>query len=235
MQARIVGIQRGARWLGEGWQLFRGAPLGWLALVFAYWLLMTFASLLPLVGVVIAPVLVPAFSVGFMAAARAVGGGQRLGLAYLACLALVLSGTTLADDGALAQWMTTGQRPSEDVLQSDTFFAALACAALFYVPVMMMFWFAPPLAAWHATGAGKALFFSFFACLMNWRAFLAYGTMTAAVSLVLPFLALSGLMLASGGALAVPVVSLAFPLLMLLLPTLFASFYASYRDVFASQ
>jgi hypothetical protein len=30
-------------------------------------------------------------------------------------------------------------------------------------------------------------------------------------------------------------VSLAFALLMLLLPTLFASFYASYRDVFASQ
>ena len=83
MQARIVGIQRGARWLGEGWQLFRGAPLGWLAMVLAYWLLMTFASLLPLVGVVIAPVLVPAFSVGFMAAARAVGGGQRLELALL--------------------------------------------------------------------------------------------------------------------------------------------------------
>src|SRR5256712_11258611 len=78
MQARIVGIQRGARWLGEGWQLFRGAPLGWLALVFAYWLLMTFASLLPLVGVVIAPVLVPAFSVGFMAAARALRRRQRL-------------------------------------------------------------------------------------------------------------------------------------------------------------
>src|SRR5258708_40227076 len=78
MQPRIVGIQRGARWLGEGWQLFRGAPFGWLAMVFAYWLLMTFASLLPFVGLVIAPVLVPAFSVGFMAAARAVGGGQRL-------------------------------------------------------------------------------------------------------------------------------------------------------------
>src|SRR5258708_23196766 len=83
MQPRIVGIQRGARWLGEGWQLFRGAPFGWLAMVFAYWLLMTFASLLPFVGLVIAPVLVPAFSVGFMAAARAVGGGQRLQLAPL--------------------------------------------------------------------------------------------------------------------------------------------------------
>jgi hypothetical protein len=255
MQARIVGLQRGARWLGEGWQLFRGAPLGWLAMVFAYWLLMTFASLLPLVGVLIAPVLVPAFSVGLMAAARAVGSGQRLelallfegfrrpalrtqlvlGLAYLACLALVLSASALADNGALARWMTTGQRPDEDALQSEAFLAALACAALLYVPVMMMFWFAPPLAAWHATGAGKALFFSFFACLMNWRAFLAYGTVTAAVTLVLPFLALSGLMLASGGALAVPVVSLAFPLLLVLLPTLFASFYVSYRDVFASK
>jgi len=32
----------------------------------------------------------------------------------------------------------------------------------------------------------------------------------------------------------VPLMSLVFPLLMLLLPTLFASFYASYRDVFAS-
>jgi hypothetical protein len=255
MQARVVGIHRGARWLGEGWQLFRGAPLGWLAMVFAYWLLMTFVSLLPFVGVIIASVLVPAFSVGFMAAARAVGNGQRLelallfegfgppvlrtqlvlGLAYLVCLALVLSATTLADNGALARWMTTGQHPGEDVLQSEAFFAALACAALFYVPVMMMFWFAPPLAAWQASGAGKALFFSFFACLMNWRAFLAYGTVTALVTLVLPFLALSGLTLASGGALAVPVMSLVFPLLMLLLPTLFASFYVSYRDVLASQ
>jgi hypothetical protein len=33
----------------------------------------------------------------------------------------------------------------------------------------------------------------------------------------------------------VPIVSLAFPLLLVLLPTLFASFYVSYRDVFASK
>jgi hypothetical protein len=255
MQARVVGMQRGARWLGEGWQLFRAAPLGWLAMVFAYWLLMTFVSLLPWVGVAAASVLVPAFSVGFMAAARAVASGGRLelrllfeglrppalrtqlalGLAYLVCLALVLAATTLADGGALARWMTTGERPGDDLVQSDAFLAALACAALFYVPVMMMFWFAPPLAAWNSAGAAKALFFSFVACLMNWRAFLAYGAFTALVTLALPFLALSGLMLASGGALAVPIMSLVFPLLMLLLPTLFASFYASYRDVFTSQ
>ncbi len=47
MQARIVAASRGVRWLVEGWRLFRAAPLGWLTLIFAYWLLMTMASLIP--------------------------------------------------------------------------------------------------------------------------------------------------------------------------------------------
>ena len=34
------------------------------------------------------------------------------------------------------------------------------------------------------------------------------------------------------GALRFPAASLAFPLILIVLPTLFASFYASYRDVF---
>ena len=158
-----------------------------------------------------------------------------LGVAYFLCLGAVLAATTLADGGALARWMLVGRRPDEETLQSGDFISAMAAAAVLYAPVMMMFWFAPPLAAWHSTGAAKALFFSAAACLMNWRAFIAYGAVTALVTLVLPFLALSGLMLLSGGALRVPVMSLVFPLLILLLPTLFASFYVSYRDIFGIQ
>jgi len=253
MQARIVGASRGARWLGEGWQLFRAAPLGWLALVFAYWLIMTVVSLVPYAGIAAAAVLVPAFSVGFMAAARAAERGARLelkllfdglrnspgaqialGCAYFGCLAAVLGATALADGGALASWMLTGRRPEDAVLQSGEFLAAMVVAAAAYAPVMMMFWFAPPLAAWHATAPAKALFFSAAACAMNWRAFIAYGAVAALVTLVLPFLLLSALMLVSGGALRTPAMALVFPLLILLLPTLFASFYASYRDVFAA-
>ena len=59
--------------------------------------------------------------------------------------------------------------------------------------------------------------------------------MTALVTLVFPFLALSLLLLVSGGSLRVPVMSLVFPLLILLLPTLFASFYVSYRDIFGME
>ena len=251
MQARIVEARRGAMWLADGWRLFRAAPLGWLALVFAYWIIMTLASVVPIIGVAAASVMVPAFSVGFMAAARAASrrGPVELGLLfegfrhhrnsqlvlgaiYFACLGFLLAATMLVDEGALATWMLTGKRPDEETLQSDDFLGALALAALLYAPVLMMFWFAPPLAAWHGIAPIKALFFSFFACLLNWRPFLAYGAVSALFALALPLLLLFVLMLAS---FKIAAMSLVFPLLLVLLPTLFASFYASYRDIFGGE
>lgn len=251
MQARIVETRKGAVWLADGWRLFRAAPLAWLALVFAYWIIMTLASVVPIIGVAAASVMVPAFSVGFMAAARAASRrgpvelgllfeGFRhhrnsqliLGVIYFACLGLLLAATMLVDEGALATWMLTGKRPDEETLQSADFLAALVLAAVLYAPVLMMFWFAPPLAAWHGIAPLKALFFSFFACLLNWRPFLAYGAVSAIFALVLPLLVLFILMLAS---FRVAAMSLVFPLLLVLLPTLFASFYASYRDIFGVE
>ena len=99
----------------------------------------------------------------------------------------------------------------------------------------MAFWFAPVLVAWHNVGAAKALFFSLFACLMNWRAFLAYGLAAGLMTLVVPLVVLSTLALLLQGAGRTSVVSLVFPLVIVLLPILFASFYASYRDVFAGE
>ena len=250
MQARVVSAARGVRWLAEGWRLFRAAPFGWLAAVFGYWLLMSVVSLLPIIGPAAAAILVPAFSVGFMALARAAGrkaplelgllfDGFRhelrpqivLGALYLGCLVLMLGASALADEGALAQWLLTGRRPGEEVLQSPAFFGALVATAMLYMPVMLAFWFAPPLVAWHSTGALKALFFSLAASMMNWRAFLGYGAVTALVTLVIPFLAVAALALfAEGGQL--PAAGFILPIMILLLPTLFASFYVSYRDVF---
>ncbi|HKI63071.1 MAG TPA: BPSS1780 family membrane protein [Burkholderiales bacterium] len=251
--ARIVAAGRGARWLGEGWRLFRAAPLSWVALVFVYWLLMTVVSLLPYLGIAAASVLVPPFAVGFMAASRAAASGSplgldilfsgfrenlrgqlALGLAYLACLALLIGATTLVDGGALAHWMLVGEGPRGADAESGSVLGAMLVAVALYAPVMMMFWFAPVLVAWHGIGAVKALFFSFLACLINWRAFLAYGAAAILLTVVAPTLALSALLLMSGGRLAVPVTSFLFPLLLVMLPTLLASFYVSYRDVFGT-
>ena len=111
----------------------------------------------------------------------------------------------------------------------------LAVLGLLYLPVFMMFWFSPPLAAWHATGPARALFFSFVACLMNWRAFLAYGVTAVLVMVVVPALALLALRILFPVELKAAAVSFVFPLLLVLMPTLFSSFYASYRDVFGSE
>ncbi|MDA0225822.1 MAG: BPSS1780 family membrane protein [Proteobacteria bacterium] len=254
MHARIVSWRAGARWLPEGWRLFRVAPFGWLGLVFAYWLLMTFISLVPILGVVAAIVLVPPFAVGFMAASRAAAGeatveigqlfagfrtglrGQLvLGAAYVAGLALVFAGATLADGGVLVRVML-GARPMDPQTVRDGGFAlAMLAAAVLYLPVMMAFWFSPVLVAWQAMPPFKALFYSFFACVMNWRAFLAYGIITAVVTVAIPFVVLSVFAMLAKGAEPVPVGRLLLPLIIILLPVLYASFYAGYRDIFAAD
>jgi hypothetical protein len=235
VQARIVAAARGVGWIGDGWRLFRVAPLAWLALVFAYWLLISVVSLVPYAGLVAAAVMVPALSVGFMAAARAAERGERvelgllfegfrrnpapqlaLGVVYFLCLCAAIGASSLADGGALARMLLAGGRPDPAEVQPDELGAAAITAAL--------------LVAWHAASPAKALFFSAAAFLMNWRAFAAYGAACLAGTL-----ALSAAMLFGAAALGVPPMALVTPVLLVLLPLLFASFYASYRDVFAVE
>ena len=235
MRARIVPASRGAGWLLDGWQMFRAAPLGWLALSFVYLFGTQVVALVPVLGVVVVLVAVPGLSVGLMGAARAAsrGGvvgvemlfdgfraGWReqliLGVVYLACsLAVFL---LAAPSGALEPADLPG---------------AAALLALVYTPVMMAFWFSPALAAWHSVAPAKALFFSFVACLVNWRAFLAYGAVLAFVVIGVP-LALLSLPVVAFGAPSEKLAPALLVLLALLLPVLFASFYASYRDVFGT-
>jgi len=252
MQARVATAAQGARWLAHGWRLFRAAPLGWLSLVFAYTFLMTLVSLVPAIGVLAATAMVPAFSVSFMAASRAADRGAQLGLAllfsgfrerlpallalggiYAAALALLLAATTLADDGVFARWLASGKRPDAEALASDAFQGAMLVAAALYTQVMMLFWFSPLLVAWHGLPVPKALFFSYVAVLLNWRAFVAYGIVTAIATVVVPMATVLGLTAVTSGKAQVTAAGLLFPVLLVVMPTLFASFYASYRDVFA--
>ena len=251
MRARIVSVAGGARWLVEGWSIFRRSMLGWIALVAAYLLLTNLVAAVPVVGIFAALVIVPPLSVGLMAGARAASRGAMpplsllfdgfrsnprtqltLGVVYMLSSLLVFLAMCAADaDGQLRAMMSGRMKPEE--LDPAAMLAPLLVAAVLYTPVMMAFWFAPPLAAWHSLGAAKSLFFSFYACLVNWRAFLGYGALSLLLMVVLPFVALTVLVLATGGQVQLSIMGLLGALLIILLPTLLASFYASYRDVFA--
>jgi hypothetical protein len=149
----------------------------------------------------------------------------------LASLVVFLAMGAADADGQLRAMLSGKLKPEE--LNPAAILPPLLVAAVLYTPVMMAFWFAPPLAAWHSMGAAKSLFFSFYACLVNWRAFLGYGALATLLMVVLPFVALTVLVLITGGQVQLSIMGLLAALLIILLPTLLASFYASYRDVFA--
>jgi hypothetical protein len=248
MRARVVPATNGARWLAEGWRILRASPLAWPGIVFAYLFMTQIVALVPIIGIAAALVLVPVFTTGLMGAARAAALGSAptlamlfdgfrqelrpqlvLGAVYLVLAFAAFGGATYMDDaGALRQVFLEGA--GEHAGDADLA-AALVPLALLYLPVMLLFWFAPQLAAWHSTGAAKALFFSFFACLLNWRAFLAYGVFATLFAFALPALALHLLVAATGWQLVPGLVLV--PVALVVLPTLYGSYYASYREIFA--
>jgi len=251
MQALILPARRGWRWLSEGFQIFRKKQLMLSFLVIGYWILMLLVNSLPWVGQVVATVLIPVFSVSLMNACRLVAQGGplppqllfsgfdrnlrallTLGAIYLAFSLTILGLTVLIDDGLLFRLFVIGVRPDEQVLLGGNFVLAVEVALALFVPVMMAYWYAPVLVAWHDLSAGKALFFSLVACLRNWRVFLVYSAALLVFGAFLPGLVLGILstVFASAGQQFATVLTVFVALI--LLPTLYASFYVSYRDVF---
>lgn len=257
MNARVVTPVHGLRWIFQGLRTFVSAPVGWFALAFGYLIITMVLSAVPVVGVLSGLILYPTFTVGFMVASRAsalrqpvelamlfAGFRERvrqqmvLGAVYVAGIALAILGSSLADDGILLGIFTgppvTGEpRP----IPAEVRGGVLLAFAL-YVPTFMMIFFSPLLVAWHAMAPLKALFYSFFACLLNWRAFATYLAvgillmMVAANLILIIALAVVGAEARANPAMLLAVMG---PLMLLLVwPVMMASVYASYRDLFGA-
>lgn len=252
MQALRLPALRGGQWLLEGFYLFRRNPPLIVFVVFGYWFLLLVADLMPVIGPALASICVPGLSMGIMNACRAIDARQpvrldvvvsgfrehprallQLGVAYLAGTLTILALASLVDDGELLRLMKSGRSGTGEAVDGQRLVMALQAALLMMVPFLMLFWFAPMLVAWNGLSPLKAMFFSFVAAWRNWRAFVVYAAMTAATAIVLP-----GILLAVLGGLAQSlsrtlVTLFTLPLLLVFVPTLFASFYVSYREVFA--
>lgn len=252
MQARTLTASQGWRWLAEAYAIFRKAPSRLGMVVMAYWLIVLLMNAIPLLGPILTSLLIPGLSVGVMNACRMTERGQPceagtlfsalkteqkplliLGGVYLFCSLFALTLSVLIDDGLLLSVMT-GQMPlNDEVLANSDFALAALMVLLTMLPVLMSYWYAPLLVSWHKLPIRKALFFSFIACLRNWQAFFAYSLSVFFFGAVLPFVAigfLSSLMPDASGFLTALLI---VPMLMIFGPTVLASFYVSYRDVFS--
>ncbi|MBN8439792.1 MAG: hypothetical protein J0L95_17405 [Candidatus Accumulibacter sp.] len=253
MQALTLPAAQGWRWLTDGFRIFRRNHLMLTFLVVSYWVLMALVNVIPVIGTIATTLCIPAFSVSLMNACRSIERGTplgpqllfsgfasnlrsllTLGAIYLAAVVAILGISALADDGALMAMMLAGQKPDAETVSSGSLLLATEIALVLLCPLIMAYWYAPVLAGWHGLSPAKALFFSFVACLRNWRPFLVYSLAIGVVATLVPGIVLGILaaLLPSGASLVL--VLMMVLLILVLAPTLFASFYVSYRDVFVS-
>ena len=235
--------------MAAGWQLYRLSPGMWTLLVFTWWILIAVFNQIPYVGPIGTTVALPAFMMGFMAMCEELQHGRplrpallfvgfrsrlpsliALGIFYVVAILIVLWVSSWFDQGALLDWMMWAKAPPEISLRDGSLYQALLIATALSVPVFAAFWFAPILAAWDGMSAGKSLFYSFFACLRNWRAFLLYGVVVAFYGLAFSVLVTVASIASGFHPAAVRGFMLAATLI--LMPALFASFYVAYRDIF---
>jgi hypothetical protein len=244
MDARRLSARHGFLWLLAGFALFRRNPPLTTVLTFGYLLTVIVVNMIPTLGPIVLPLLLPALTVMLGNGCRAIERGQafsgdiltaglgpqRIGMIRLGGLHLLGSTLLVLVAAGFAEPINLkdGMSPEE----AHALLTDLGILMVLASPLLMAFWFAPLLTAWNGVGAGKSLFFSFVASWRNWRAFAMYGLTLAVVGAVLPGLILIVAGLISQVLLDILSIALRMVLIFVLAPVLVASVYLSYRDVF---
>ncbi|MDD5250222.1 MAG: BPSS1780 family membrane protein [Rhodocyclaceae bacterium] len=237
--------RRGAFWLVAGYQLFRRNPPLLTALTLTYLLVVQVSvQLLPEVGPFLLPLALPAMVLIVANGARIADQGNRLlpgallhgikgnGVNMLRLGGLHLIGAFIFIGIVLL--LESGGVTFADFEKGDDpeLIWALLRLLLLAIPFLMAFLFPPYLTGWDGVPAGKSLFFSFVACVRNWRALAAYLLAVIAVAVALPGLALILAATVSESASQVVQVVVRMLMVFLLAPVLTASVYVGYRDIF---
>ena len=226
---RAVAAGQGWAWIAHGWELFKRQGGTWVMLLIVSGLIIIGVSLVPLVNWILPSLLIPGLSAGVMLGCKALDDGDRLTVGHLfagfkargsALLLLGLAGFVLYMIAMAPMAIVMGGKfvammsgDPEAFAELGTGFAlAILVTLAISVPVYMALWFAPVLVTLHEAPPLAALRQSFGACLKNIVPFLLYGIILMALGIV------AAIPLGLG--------------LLVLMPVIFASVYASYRDIF---
>jgi hypothetical protein len=250
VKLNIVPARTGVQWVKLGVQTFFKQPLALAGLFFMYMAAVLVLTQLPVIGVLLGGMMVPAATLGLMAATEEAtkgrfpmpsvllsafrAGRQRvramlvLGVAYTVASMLV---TALA--GLLAgNPAPIPSPPAGGAETAPAMDAGVLVALVLHVPLFVLFWHAPALVHWHGVSPGKSLFFSAVACMRNLGAFLMYGATWAGVFLAVAFvMGTLGLML-GGNAVARSVM---MPVALLMAAMFSTSIYFTFRDSFVAE
>jgi uncharacterized membrane protein len=237
---RRIEAGQGATWWGDGWRLFKAAPLLWIAIVLVWLVVSVALTQAGTVGNIASMLLTPVLSAGVLMAARdqdrggalrfeelfaGFGGGRLAPLLILGLFNFVLTAIVLAIIAAavvgIVGYAGLQMFLANDVLDlASTDLTGLAFTILLLSPLLligfalisMAFWFAPGLVAVNRIAPAAALWLSFRANLTNIGAMLIYGVIGVV------FIILASAPLGLGWIVLGPVMA--------------GSWYATWRDVF---
>ncbi|MBC5784206.1 hypothetical protein H8N03_14730 [Ramlibacter sp. USB13] len=244
MKLNIVPARTGIEWVKLGVKTFLKQPLALTGLFFMYMAVVLVISQLPVVGPVLGAMLVPAATLGLMAAtAEAAAGrfpmptvlvsafraGRQRARAMLVLGVIYTAGSVLASVlGALV----VGESAATAVDAAPQVDARTLLVLLLHIPLVVLFWHAPALVHWHGVAPAKSLFFSAVACFRNFGAFVVYSLAWLAVFMAIGFFVSTvGMML---GGLAVAR-SIMMPTVLILVAMFSTSLYFTFRDSFRAD
>ncbi len=229
--ASAVPAGHGWTWIADGWGLFRRQPGTWILLLIVFVLISVLIALIPILGSIASNILWPVFAGGIMLGCRELDQGGELavghlfagfrdhlgkliviGILYLVALIVVVVVAFAIAGAGIGFGALLGAGRGGAELNPGAIVLAVLVALALIVPIAMAAWFAPALVVLNDMGVGDAVKASFWACLRNIIPFLVYGVIGIGLAIV---------------------ASIPFGLGWLALgPTLAASVYAAYRDIF---
>lgn len=251
MKLNIVPARTGVTWVKLGISTFWRQPLALSGLFFMFLAVMTVVGTVPVLGLALALALLPACSLGLMAASREAETGKFpmpmvflsafragraqlramliLGVLYGVAFWLIMGITALFDGGGFATRYMAGDMPTLEMAQSPATQVAMLVFLALQMPLSLMFWHAPALVHWHQVAPVKSVFFSLVACLRNFWAFTVFGLvwlliLLFAILVVSVFAALIGKPQVVGVTL--------LPVSMMIAAMFFTSTYFTFRDCF---
>jgi hypothetical protein len=246
VKLNIVPARTGIQWVKLGVRTFLKQPLALTGLFFMYMAVVLVVSQIPVLGIVLGAMLVPAATLGLMAAtAEAASGrfpmptvllsafraGRQRARAMLILGAIYTGGSVVA---TLLGALLAGNAapPVATDPQASPVDAQTLVVLLLHSPLIILFWHAPALVHWHGISPVKSLFFSAVACLRNVGAMLVYGLTWMAVFLVIGFVMSSVGVMLGGAAVAR---SIMMPTVLLLVAMFTTSLYFTFRDSFRAD
>lgn len=248
-ESRVVDANRIFAWLQRGWLLFVAEPAQWLLMTLVLLVIMLGLSVIPFVGSLAAMLLTPVFVAGMLYVAQRVddeqdptfesmfaGFSQKpvslmiLGALYTAANLLIMLVLFLIVGGAIFGGAMRGDIVGVGMAIGSVL-VAFVLSMILSIPVMMAMWFAPALVFFEDASPIDAVKASFSACWKNIVPFIVYGLLMFIASNIVPLIVYGLLKFIASIVAALPFM-LGF---LILLPIIFGSMLASYKDIFASQ